>query len=126
DVSAPNGIGGVLVTAFETTERVRNEKALHVLTERLETEVEQRTRERDRIWKVSEDLLGVANFDGYFLSINPAWTNLLGWTENEIKSLHVNELRHPDDAAAAIAVREQLAHGLQTARIENRFRHRDG
>ena len=126
DASAPSGIGGVLVTAFETTERVRNEKALHVLTERLETEVEQRTRERDRIWKVSEDLLGVANFDGYFLSINPAWTNLLGWTENEIKSLHVNELRHPDDAAAAIAVREQLAHGLQTARIENRFRHRDG
>jgi PAS domain S-box-containing protein len=126
DVSAPNGIGGVLVTAFETTDRVRNEKALHVLTERLESEVEQRTRERDRIWKVSEDLLGVANFDGYFLSINPAWTNLLGWTENEIKSLHVNELRHPDDAAAAIAVREQLAHGVQTARVENRFRHRDG
>ena len=116
----------MLVTAFETTERVRNEKALHVLTERLETEVEQRTRERDRIWKVSEDLLGVANFDGYFLSINPAWANLLGWTENEIKSLHVNELRHPDDAAAAIAVREQLAHGVQTARIENRLRHRDG
>ena len=126
DVSAPNGIGGVLVTAFETTDRVRNEKALHVLTERLESEVVQRTRERDRIWKVSEDLLGVANFDGYFLSINPAWTNLLGWTENEIKSLHVNELRHPDDAAAAIAVREQLAHGVQTARVENRFRHRDG
>jgi hypothetical protein len=72
DVSASNGIGGVLATVFETTERVRNEKALHVLTDRLKSEVEQRTRERDRIWKVSEDLLGVANFDGYFLSANPA------------------------------------------------------
>src|SRR5262249_8147672 len=61
DASAPNGVGGVLATAFETTERVRNEKASHVLTNRLESEVEQRTRERDRIWKVSEDLLGVAN-----------------------------------------------------------------
>jgi hypothetical protein len=71
DVSASNGIGGVLATVFETTERVRNEKALHVLTDRLESEVEQRTRERDRIWKVSEDLLGVANFDGYFLSATP-------------------------------------------------------
>ena len=78
DGSAPHGVGGVLATAFETTERVRNEKALHVLTDRLESEVGQRTRERDRIWKVSEDLLGVANFDGYFLSVNPAWTNLLG------------------------------------------------
>ena len=96
DASASNGVGGVLATAFETTERVRNEKALHVLTDRLESEVEQRTRERDRIWKVSEDLLGVANFDGYFISANPAWTNLLGWSEDEIKSLHVNELRRGD------------------------------
>jgi PAS domain S-box-containing protein len=126
DVSASNGIGGVLATVFETTERVRNEKALHVLTDRLESEVEQRTRERDRIWKVSEDLLGVANFDGYFLSANPAWTNLLGWSEDEVKSLHVNEPRHPDDAAAAIAARRQLARGMQNLRIENRFRHRDG
>src|SRR5438105_9938138 len=85
DASSPNGIGGVLATAFETTERVRSEKTLRILTERLETEVRQRTRERDRIWTVSEDLLGVSNFDGYFLSANPAWTNLLGWTEDEIK-----------------------------------------
>jgi len=126
DGSAPHAVGGVLATAFETTERVRNEKALHVLTDRLESEVGQRTRERDRIWKVSEDLLGVANFDGYFLSVNPAWTNLLGWTEEEIKSLHVNELRHPDDTAAAIAARADLARGAQNVRIENRFRHRDG
>src|SRR5262245_11062980 len=126
DSSAPNGIGGILATAFETTERVRNEKALQVLTERLESEVQQRTRERDRIWTVSEDLLGVSNFEGYFLSVNPAWTNLLGWTEDEIKSLHVSELRHPDDAAAGIAARARLAQGAQSLRIENRFRHRDG
>lgn len=126
DPTAPNGIGGILATAYETTERVRNEKSLQVLTDRLETEVQQRTRERDRIWAVSEDLLGVSNFDGYFLSVNPAWSNLLGWTEDEIKSLHVSELRHPDDAPAGIAARARLAQGVQTVRIENRFRHRDG
>ena len=126
DPTAPNGIGGILATAFETTERVRNEKSLQVLTDRLETEVQQRTRERDRIWAVSEDLLGISNFDGYFLSVNPAWSNLLGWTEYEIKSLHVSELRHPDDAPAGIAARARLAQGVQTVRIENRFRHRDG
>ena len=126
DSSAPNGIGGILATAFETTDRVRNEKTLQALTERLETEVQQRTRERDRTWTVSEDLLGVSNFEGYFLSVNPAWTNLLGWTEDEIKSLHVSELRHPDDASAGIAARARLAQGTPTVRIENRFRHRDG
>ena len=126
DPASPNGIGGVLVTAFETTERVRNEKTLRLLTSQLEAEVQQRTRERDRIWMVSEDLLGVSNFDGYFLAINPAWTTLLGWSEAEIKSLHVDELRHPDDAPAAKAGRERLQQGVPTVRMENRFRHRDG
>ena len=113
DPSAANGIGGVLATTFETTQRVRDEKMLHTLTDRLEAEVEQRTRERDRIWKVSEDLLGVGNFDGYFLSVNPAWSNLLGWSEDEIKSMHVSELRHPDDGPGAIAGRARLLQGRQ-------------
>jgi PAS domain S-box-containing protein len=126
DTSSPSGIGGVLATAFEITDRVRDEQTLRVLTDRLESEVQQRTRERDRIWAVSEDLLGVANFEGYFLSVNPAWTNLLSWTEDEIKALHVNELRHPEDAAAAIAARARLAQGIPTVRVENRLRHRDG
>jgi len=126
DHAAPRGIGGVLATVFETTDRVRNEKMLRVLTEQLEGEVEKRTNERDRIWKVSEDLLGVANFDGYFTSINPAWTNLLGWSEDEIKSMHVSRMRHPDDAPSAIAGRARLAQGISPVRMENRFRHRDG
>src|ERR1043166_8804406 len=102
------------------------EQELRALSERLESEVEKRTLERDRIWNVSEDLLGVSNFEGYFISINPAWTRLLGWSEQEIRSLHVSELRHPDDADHAMAVRAQLAQGVPTVRMENRFRHKDG
>jgi PAS domain S-box-containing protein len=126
DEAAPNGIAGVLTTCIETTERVRKEEALRVLNERLETEIAERIRERDRIWHVSEDLLGVSNFDGYFTSVNPAWTTLLGWSENEIKRMHVSELRHPDDAAHSMAGRARLAKGVPTVRIENRFRHKDG
>jgi PAS domain S-box-containing protein len=102
------------------------EGELRMLSEKLEAEVERRTLERDRIWNVSEDLLGVSNFDGYFLSLNPAWTRLLGWSEDEIKSMHVSELRHPDDAPYSIAGRAQLAEGVATVRMENRFRHKDG
>jgi PAS domain S-box-containing protein len=114
-------------------ERMRAEQArlsiqaeLRMLSEKLEEEVERRTLERDRIWNVSEDLLAVSNFEGYFLSINPAWTRLLGWSEDEIKSMHVSELRHPEDAPASIAARAQLAHGATSVRMENRFRHKDG
>jgi PAS domain S-box-containing protein len=109
------------------TERLRaSEMATRAFNEKLEAEVERRTRERDRIWNVSEDLLGVSNFEGYFLSVNPAWTRLLGWTEEEIKSMHVSELCHRDDARRAAAGRTQLAKGVPTVRMENRFRHKNG
>jgi PAS domain S-box-containing protein len=126
DEASPHGIGGILTTCVETTERVRKEEALRLLNDRLEAEIAQRVRERDRIWQVSEDLLGVSNFEGYFTSVNPAWTALLGWSEDEIKRLHVSELRHPDDAAHSMAGRRRLAEGVPTVRMENRFRHKDG
>jgi PAS domain S-box-containing protein len=126
DETAPNGIGGVLATCIETTERVRKEEALRLLNDRLEGEISARVRERDRIWQVSEDLLGISNFDGYFTSANPAWTKLLGWSEDEIKRMHVSELRHPDDAAHSMADRRRLAEGVPSVQVENRFRHKDG
>jgi PAS domain S-box-containing protein len=106
--------------------RAGMEAELRAIGERLEAEVEKRTLERDRIWNVSEDLLAVSNFEGYLLSLNPAWTRLLGWSEDELKSMHLSELRHPDDAPNAIASRAQLAQGAFTVRMENRFRHKNG
>ena len=119
-------VKGWLGSLLDVTERAKAEARLAALNERLEAEVETRTRERDRIWNVSEDLLGVSDFEGYFISINPAWKKTLGWSEEEIKAMHVCELRHPDDAAHSWAGREQLARGVPTVRIENRFRHKDG
>src|SRR5262245_11147368 len=126
DETAANGIGGILATAIEITEQAETERRLRDLTERLEQEVGERTHERDRIWQLSDGLLGVSNFDGYFLSVNPAWTSLLGWSEDEIKRMHVSELRHPDDAETAEAERRRLAQGVPSTRMETRLRHKDG
>ena len=89
-------------------------------------DLEERTRERDRIWSVSEDLLGVVTFEGHFVSLNPAWEKVLGWSEAEVKGLHVDGLRHPDDAAHSLQARRRLAEGAPTVRFQNRFRHKDG
>ena len=89
-------------------------------------DLEERTRERDRIWSVSEDLLAVATFDGYFLTLNPAWEKMLGWSEAEVKAMNTDALRHPDDAAPARQGRASLAEGAPTVRMQNRFRHKDG
>ncbi len=126
DPTAPSGIGGVLATCIETTGRVKTEESLRNLTDVLEEQVTRRTRERDRIWHISDDLFGVSNFGGYFLAVNPAWTKLLGWSESELLRMHVNALRHPADAEHSRAARMRLAEGVQTVRLEDRLRHKDG
>ena len=98
----------------------------HSLLARTAGDLEERTRERDRIWNVSEDLLGVSTFEGYFIALNPAWNHVLGWSEAEIRRMHVDELRHPDDIPHSRAGRARLAAGVPTVRMENRFRHKDG
>jgi PAS domain S-box-containing protein len=124
--AASGNVEGAVCSFQEFTEHKRAEQELRNLSEQLGAEVERRTLERDRIWNVSEDLLAVGNFNGFFISINPAWTRLLGWSDDEIKSLHVSDLRHPDDAPNAEAARARLARGAPTVRLENRFRHKDG
>jgi PAS domain S-box-containing protein len=126
ELGAGGGVDGWIASLLDITERKRSEDQLRNLSDRLSEEVERRTLERDRIWNLSEDLLGVRDFDGYFLSINPAWTRLLGWSEAEIKSLNINELRHPNDADQSLAAVRQLAQGVPAIRIEDRFRHKDG
>ncbi len=133
ETDAKGNVDGWIASLLDITEqkradreRNRVEAELRQVSEQLEAEVEKRTLERDRIWNVSEDLLAVSNFEGYFLSINPAWTRLLGWSEDDIKSMHVSELRHPDDTPHSNAGRLQLARGVPTVRMENRFRHKDG
>jgi PAS domain S-box-containing protein len=126
DPAAPNGIGGILVIALETTNEYRTDQQLRHLTHKLEDEVTQRTRERDRVWQLSEDLMAVTDFNGAIHSANPAWQRLLGWSEAELRQLNVEFLRHPDDAASANVQRARLAAGQPQARMENRFRHKDG
>ena len=75
------------------------ERALRELNETLEQQVAERTRERDRLWRVSDDLIGVAKFDGYWVAINPAATAILGWSEAELLACRSPSLWHPDDVA---------------------------
>ncbi|MGA2127483.1 MAG: PAS domain S-box protein, partial [Xanthobacteraceae bacterium] len=50
----------------------------------LERQVAERTADRNRLWQLSADLMLVTTFDGIMTAVNPAWTALLGWTEQEL------------------------------------------
>jgi PAS domain S-box-containing protein len=130
DVSASRwkSDGRVFVTAIlrDITERHVADEALRELNASLEQRVEERTQERDRTWQVSRDMLGVATADGTWISINPAWTTILGWLPDDIRGRTSEWLEHPDDrrkmrdAVAALALPEQ------NAEFESSFRTRKG
>ncbi len=111
---------------YDITEAKRVETRLRELNDTLESRVEARTRERDRIWRVSQDLLCVADLDGRLTSINPAWTSLLGWDEEAFLGRSTEWLEHEDDRAATRQETARLAAGHTTWKFENRFRRRQG
>jgi PAS domain S-box-containing protein len=117
---------GFIGVAHDITAAKNAEIELRHLNERLAALVAARTRERDRIWNVSQDLLVVADLTGTWLNVNPAATLALGWSEEEMIGRSVDWLLHPDDIAATGAQVDTLARGQKTSRFENRLRRKDG
>jgi PAS domain S-box-containing protein len=107
-------------------ERSRAEAALYELNETLEERVQAETRERLRIWNVSQDLLVISSLEGKYLNVNPAWTTILGWSEEDLLGKSYQWLLHPDDCETTRAELDHLARGHKTLRFENRLRARDG
>jgi PAS domain S-box-containing protein len=124
----------------DVTEQVMAEQALRQSEERyrkladqlselnatLAQRVEEKTRERDRIWNVSQDLLVVADRNGVWRTVNPAWTRTLGWSEAELLNRTSEWLEHPDDGGMTRAQVNWLGGSEATVRFESRFRHKDG
>jgi two-component system cell cycle sensor histidine kinase/response regulator CckA len=83
-------------------------------------------REFERLWLYAPDPLCIAGFDGYFKQVNPAWSRLLGWTDEELLSKPYSELIHPDDRVSMAAAEQRIFRGETVRGYENRYRCRDG
>jgi PAS domain S-box-containing protein len=99
---------------------------LRELNETLEQRVQAETRERLQIWNVSQDLLVISTVDGTLLSINPAWTAALGWSEADLLGKSYEWLLHPDDLKRTSDEVDHLAKGGRTLHFENRLCAKDG
>ena len=86
----------------------------------------QHQEERERFFRLAPDLFCVADLEGYFRRINPAFSRTLGWSEQELLRQPFFALVHPEDQEATHAELRRLAQGQTTTAFENRYRGKDG
>ncbi len=126
-------VTGIFVEGSDQTERHVTEVALRAseaslreLNRELERRVIERAQARGLTWQLSPDLLGALNSQGYFETSNPAWQTVLGWSEEEVASMSIFELLHPDDVEHTRAGFELVLVGQPALRFANRYRCKDG
>lgn len=106
--------------------RLVAEDDLRALAASLEVQVQVRTRELDRAWQLSQELLVIARPDGMLESVNPMWTRLLGYQPHEIVGTKFIEYTHPDDLDRTLTAFARLFEQPLIVPFEYRFRHKDG
>ena len=109
---ADGSVGGALCIVSETTQRVKAEREMLA--------------ERNRLWALARDPFLVADKAGVWLSASPAWTEILGWSEDELVGRTSEWMEHPDDIERVRKELDRLRQGMPTLRFENRFRTKNG
>lgn len=80
-----------------------------------------------QFFELSLEMLCVASFEGYFLELNPIWSRVLGWSDDELKARPFLDFVHTDDQASTRAAAARLGEeGADVVNFENRYRCRDG
>ncbi|MBI5860980.1 MAG: PAS domain S-box protein [Rhodocyclales bacterium] len=81
----------------------------------------------NQFFSLSLDMLCIANADGYFKRISPAFSQTLGWSTEEILAKPFLDFIHPDDQAVTLReVERQVRAGESVLQFENRYLHKDG
>lgn len=89
------------------------------------TERNKLTEERDRFFALSMDMLTIVHLDGRFQRVNPAFQEVLGYSEEELLSMSIFDLVHPDDLQGTVTGYQKLAAGEPIKFMENRLRCKD-
>ncbi|UPG71332.1 PAS domain S-box protein [Roseomonas gilardii subsp. gilardii] len=111
----------------DTTARKREEEALLRSHEKLEARAERSSRDLDRIWQHSRDIMVVIRQGALTAeAVNPAWERVLGWPAETPSGAGILAFVHPQDMARTRAQLARLADGQGVEHFENRIRHRDG
>jgi PAS domain S-box-containing protein len=118
-------VAGMFCCCVETTAGVRSQVELAELNIDLERQVAERSRERDRLWRNTQDIQVIIDGAGVFHAVNPAFTAILGWTPEDVIGRPVFDFVLPDDEALTSRALEH-ARVKSLPVVENRYRHKNG
>ena len=116
------------ITARKETEDAlrQSESRLRAVNDILERRIEERTTERDRVWRNSRDLLVVVDADGAIRAANPAWALILGHDPQEVIGRHFIDFVWPDDVERTRVEHLKAVKAQHLINFENRYGHKDG
>jgi two-component system cell cycle sensor histidine kinase/response regulator CckA len=100
------------------------ESANRMVEARSKGEYAQRTLER--FFQISVDLLCIADLEGRFIRVNPAFEQTLGYTAAELTGQPYITFVHPDDKEKTMNASDQLTTGQPVVNFQNRYRCADG
>jgi len=75
----------------------------------------------DPFFELSMDCLCIANYEGYFVKINPAFIELLGYSEEELYSKLISDFIYEKDKERTALYRESLKKNKPLINFENRY-----
>jgi PAS domain S-box-containing protein len=84
------------------------------------------SRDRNRLWSMSQDIMLVCDFEGRITAINPSAQRVLGWAEEEMVGELLVDFVHPEDHEVTAGEVAKIATGALTLAFENRYRTKSG
>ena len=94
---------------------------------RLEAERRQVAEQFQRVYERALAGIAIIDWDGRILRCNPAFCQIIGYSEDELRGLHFSALIHPDDAEADVEKGRRLRAGEAASfEIESRYLHKSG
>lgn len=82
--------------------------------------------ERDPLWETTSDLFAILDGEHRLYRTNPAWYDILGWSEADLREMSAGTIIHPDDIATAHICLSQLRADGDRANFESRLARKAG
>lgn len=92
----------------------------------IQKELERKSEELENFFNVSLDLLCIADFEGNFVKVSKAWSNILGYSIEELSNKKFMDFVHPDDIQSTVDAMQTLSDEQPILDFVNRYKASDG